>query len=482
KEPYSTRNPERTMTLSLRENPEFIRFINPGDLRAAPISCGTANCHPQEVYASKKSLMSHGSMLWGAILYNNGTYPSKNPRWGQSYSVDGRSQRIQSIPMPTDEETRTKGVLPYINPLPRYEMTQPTATNVFRVFERGGVGKIGVLLPSDVGSPDPDEDPGRPNPKLSARGYGTGTRTDPVYQGLQKTRLLDPTLLMFGTNDQPGDFRSSGCSGCHVVYANDRDPVHSALFSKYGNMGESVTEDPTIPKNESGHPIKHQMTNGIRSSQCMICHMHPGTSMILSFFGFTWWDNETDGEEMYKGAHKLSPEQAENIRFRNPEGSAVRGMWGQDTKFLAEIWKEVNPKLKLTQFADFHGHGGVYRAVYKQDKKGNLLDAKGNIVSFDDTDKFKKAVQLRDIHLEKGMHCVDCHFRNDSHGNGNLYGAPRDPVEVDCTDCHGTIYAKGNLITSAQAAGQGRYQGKVINKKGFKLDSIRTPSGKKLFE
>jgi pimeloyl-ACP methyl ester carboxylesterase len=43
-----------------------------------------------------------------------------------------------------------------------------------------------------------------------------------VFLGLQKTRLLDPTLSQFGTNDHPGDYRASGCSGCHVLYANDR--------------------------------------------------------------------------------------------------------------------------------------------------------------------------------------------------------------------------------------------------------------------
>jgi hypothetical protein len=32
----------------------------------------------------------------------------------------------------------------------------------------------------------------------------------------------------------------------------------------------------------------------------------------------------------------------------------------------------------------------------------------------------RKAVQLRAIHLEKGMHCIDCHFAQDNHGNGNL--------------------------------------------------------------
>ena len=61
-------------------------------------------------------------------------------------------------------------------------------------------------------------------------------------------------------------------------------------------MGNTATEDPTIAKNESGHPIKHAMTNGIPSSQCMICHLHPGGNMVLGYFGMTWWDNETDGE------------------------------------------------------------------------------------------------------------------------------------------------------------------------------------------
>ena len=48
-------------------------------------------------------------------------------------------------------------------------------------------------------------------------------------------------------------------------------------------------------------------------------------------------------------------------------------------------------------------------------------------------------VHLKDIHPEKGMHCVDCHFKQDNHGDGKIYGEVRNAIEIDCVDCHGTI-------------------------------------------
>ena len=92
------------------------------------------------------------------------------------------------------------------------------------------------------------------------------------------------------------------------------------------------------------------------------------------------------------------------ILNRNPEEAAIRGKWG-DPEFSKRV-SELNPKLKNTQFADYHGHGWNFRAIFKKDRKGNLLDADGKIVSADDPDKFKKAVHLSSIHLDKGMHCV----------------------------------------------------------------------------
>src|SRR5262249_53357063 len=191
----SSANPELSYTAWLKESWDFVRFVNPGDLRVARVTCGLTGCHPTEVAAVEKSMMTHGAMLWGAALYNNGVFPLKIPRFGESYGPDGMPQRVQTVPPPTQEEIFKKGVLPFIDPLPRFEVSQPG--NMLRIFERG------QRKPIDIGRRDRDEDSGHPATRLSARGLGTNSRPAPVFLGLQKTRLLDPILPMLGTNNQP---------------------------------------------------------------------------------------------------------------------------------------------------------------------------------------------------------------------------------------------------------------------------------------
>jgi hypothetical protein len=470
-------NPERPYDLTLQESAEFIRFVNPGDLRVAHLSCGASGCHTGDVHDVNSSMMTTGAMLWGAALYNNGTTVFKNYRFGESYGPDGKPRRLQSFPQPTSEETQKKGWLPYIEPLQRWEISQ--MGNILRTFERGG------RKAAEIGNPIPEEVPGKPTQNLlSFRGLGTLLTTDPVFLGLQKTRLLDPMLSFMGTNDVPGDYRSSGCTACHVVYANDRDVFHSGPYAKFGHTGLSKTADPTIPKDEPGHPIKHQFTRAIPSSQCVTCHMHPGTLVLMTYYGTMWWDLETDGDQMYpKESRKLSPEQQREILLRNPDESALRGKWG-DPDFLKKLKDEVNPKLKHNQFADFTGHSWVFKNIFKRDRKGNLLDAEGNKVEQVDAEKLRRAVEepapqdakglpvhLKDIHIEKGMHCVDCHFKQDNHGNSKLYGEVRNAIEIDCADCHGTVTKRADPTsrdarTTAAAGGNRMLEYRYVSPEG----------------
>ena len=475
----SSRNPERTNTLLAKESSEFVRFVNPTDFRVVSQSCG--ECHTDENRNASRSMMAHGAMLWGAALYNNGGYPIKDAQFGESYNEAGTPQALIQTPAPTREQQAFKGFLSFLNPLPRWELSQPG--NILRVFERGGKRRL------EIGNPDRDEEGGKPDKGLSPRGLGTNNRTDPVYLGLQKTRLLDPTLNFMGTNDHAGDYRAAGCAACHVVYANDTSVAASGQYASAGNQGFSQSADTSIPRRESGHPIKHQFTSQIPTQQCMTCHMHPGTNMVATYLGRTWWDNESDGKVMYPAAGQINPSQSDEVRKldKNPEAASLRGLWS-DSIFLQNTGTaDFNSLLKNVQFADSHGHGWMFRNVYKKDRKGNLLDAADKPVPPDDPNKWNKAVHLQDIHAEKGMHCVDCHFRQDSHGTGILYNEPRAAVEIGCVDCHGSLKEKANTITSGPAA-MPPPRGEIARREQAKRPTIgrdltrlqfRAPDGKK---
>lgn len=539
----SSANPKRSYTLLNKEAPEYIRFVNPSDYRVARQACGS--CHIDIIQAAERSLMATGAMLWGGGAYNNGIVPYKNYLFGEAYTAHGEPAQIKSpgvTPGTVTPEQKARGALPVMYPLPTWHVIPPG--DIFRVFERGGrninstFAEIG--LPNSLGSIQRLEEPGRPDLKQSNRGPATGLRVAIPVLNIHKTRLNDPFMWFMGTNDQPGDYRNSGCAGCHVVYANDREPKHSLIYAKYGRDGQTATVDPTIkdklePKDdghgghggghgkaaedhgppspdhdghgvdkaahgaegvpqhpigaqkEKGHPIQHAFTKAIPTAQCMNCHMHQPNIFLNSYLGYTMWDYESDAPLMWPEKQKY-PTIAERraVNERNPEAAAAIGKWS-DIDFLRNVADDVNPKAKDTQFADYHGHGWNFRAIYKRDREGNLLDANGNIVSPDDPEKFRKngvgmfaeigeqkgkAVHMMDIHAEKGLQCADCHFGQDSHGNGLIYGEVANAVEIGCKDCHGTADEFPTLRTSGPAAPPN----------GNDLSLLRNQDGKRRFE
>ena len=535
----SSANPKRSYALLNQESPEFVKFINPSDYRVARDACGA--CHVGAIEAAERSIMATGAMLWGGASYNNGVLPFKNYLLGEAYTRDGLPAKITTPGAgpggKLSEDQVARGVLAEMYPLPTWQVIPPG--DVFRVFERGG-RTINSQFP-EIGLPNPSgsiqrlEEPGRPDLKQSNRGPGTGLRVAIPALNIHKTRLNDPFTWFMGTNDQPGDYRHSGCASCHVIYANDREPRHSLTYAQYGRDGQSITVDPTIAGKiehaagygekkhgavkqpghkeddghghgdssgpgkraddtltfdgkvkEKGHPLQHVFTRAIPTAQCMNCHMHQPNIFLNSFLGYTMWDYESDAPSMWPKEQKYpTAEEVRAINDRNPEAAAVRGKWG-DLDFLRNVY-DLNPTLKDTQFADYHGHGWNFRAIFKRDREGNLLDAEGKIVDPDDPEKWRKkdegkfvpagvnpgkAVHMMDIHAEKGMQCADCHFEQDSHGNGLIYGEVANAIEITCKDCHGTPDAYPTLRTSGPAAPP----------EGHNLSLLRNPDGKRRFE
>jgi len=495
----SSANPKRSYALLNKEDPNYIRFVNPSDYRIAREACGS--CHMPLIEASERSLMATGAMLWGGAAYNNGILPFKNYLLGEAYTREGKPAALCSPGIPADEpqgpagcpnklteEAKARGYLPYLLPMPTWHTIPPG--DVFRVFERGGRNVLTqfaeVGLPNALGQIQRLEEPGRPDIRQSNRGPGTGLRVAIPVLNIHKTRLNDPFTWFIGTNDNPGDYRHSGCASCHVVYANDRQPRHSSVWAKYGNEGRTNTADPTISKEEKGHPIYHAFTRAVPTSQCMICHMHQPNMFLNSYLGYTMWDYESDAPLMWpeEQVYPTIEERFERI-MRNPEGAVAIGKWS-DPEFLRNVF-ELNEKAEHTQFADYHGHGWNFRAIFKRDRDGNLLDADGNIVDPDDPEKFRKegegkfveigknpgkAVHMMSIHAEVGMQCADCHFSIDVHGNGYIVGEVANGVSIRCKDCHGTATEYPNLRTTGPASPP----------EGVDLAAMRNPDGKRRFE
>ena len=516
----SSANPKRSYSLLNREAPEFVRFVNPSDYRVAREACGA--CHLATIEAGERSIMATGAMLWGGATYNNGILPFKNYLLGEAYTREGEAAKLVTPgdpPGTLSDKQKERGALAELYPLPTWHVIPPG--DVFRVFERGG-RNIASQFP-EIGLPNPTgqiqrlEEPGRPDLKQSNRGPATGLRVAIPALNIHKTRLNDPFTWFMGTNDQPGDYRHSGCASCHVVYANDREPRHSLIYAMHGRDGQTITSDPTIaeklesaydhkndnghgalrqpgddhddegtPAKEKGHPLKHVFTRAIPTAQCMNCHMHQPNIFLNSYLGYTMWDYESDAPFMWPSTQKYpTAEEVRAVLDRNPEGAAPKGNWA-DLDFLRNVY-DLNPQLKDTQFADYHGHGWNFRAIFKRDRDGNLLDADGNVVDPDDPEKWRregegkfvepgvnpgKAVHLMSIHAEKGMQCADCHYAQDSHGNGLIYGEVANAIEIGCKDCHGTADAYPTLRTSGPAAPP----------KGNDLTLLRNPDGRRRFE
>lgn len=195
-------------------DPAALRFVNPGDLRVATTGCGSGNaqaggagCHQPIVEAAQRSVMQ--------------TYVGH-------YT------------------------------LPR--------------FLAGVQDRAGIHAAVDV--VDPAFDPAIPGtvPALTA------LRTPETPMAPTAAAVLDRYLpqqcpychtASFGRNDAPRNYRSSGCSACHVRYADDGLP-----------RGADPTLDPTRPP----RAITHELTTAPPTQQCERCHFQ-GARIGLSFQG-----------------------------------------------------------------------------------------------------------------------------------------------------------------------------------------------------
>jgi|GEM_PF-643072 len=274
---------------------KYLQFINPGDLRVADKTCGAEGCHGEIVRKSKTNPMATFAGELGIARYRAG---SQNSGSSEKAIYDVRD--------------------------PSFEFGKIAAT----------IGSLSKMV----------------EPRIPA-----GEKKIGPYQDLYLTKAcMRCHTWSFGDNKFPGDFRSSGCTACHMNYSDD---------------GLSKSADPTIDKGTPPHPIKHILTNKITTNQCTHCH-YRGGRIGINFQGYR------EG-----GGFGFNPK---NAGFLN------KALHGHDASFYIKDEDTTNKHDETPSDVHFKAGMTCIDCHTKHDVHGD-----GHIYS-----PTKAAVEIR---------CVDCH-------------------------------------------------------------------------
>jgi hypothetical protein len=290
----------------------------------------------------------------------------------------------------------------------------------------------------------------------------------------------DPSDVELRNNNNPfGRGRPAGCSSCHIAYDKDgrnREPIDRTVAD---NGRQPETDLPFGIRTDLGqraYASRHQMLRTVSTERCGSCHGF--VTRVDVQFAATY-EQETDFTNLEK-VNTIG-----DFEYLTPKGTTVRvfdnlahyknGRLLNDGEGLSEdlnnngeldsalIESDRDGDGVLQPDEDFNRNGLLDDAAIDEDRNGNgKLDIPDRVRRSDSFDGRQNrivyggangAVRLNDIHLERGLNCVDCHMQNDVHGDGNSYTRNWDSLQVECEDCHGTNDTPASLVFSGPNGG-----------------------------
>jgi len=211
-----------------------------------------------------------------------------------------------------------------------------------------------------------------------------------------------------GQNNRYADFRSSGCTVCHMNYSmGGRSLSTDPNVNKY----EPINPD-AIAAPERSHVETHQIRNvakilpngafvrGVADYACVGCHQGSNRT-VLQYWGIRLDQNA----DVVNG-------------FQYPANPVTFTTTQFDTRLF-------DPAV---QNATFNGRN-FNQYILQEDYDGDGRD---------DTSA--------DVHYEAGMGCIDCHGSRDVHNgtegdpnNGKIWSKMDQTVGILCENCHGSV-------------------------------------------
>ena len=383
-------------------NLDYIQFMNPGDLRAvtAGKGCGANGCHgDQHAQWFSRNQIATETGFWSNTRFMIGVdsifpenrnldsdslaeytfRPVSNPGYNPGNRVVGETGELRQI-------YEYAGYYPGPNSQIRNNPANYAAAN----------------LPNHVYAAA--EDPQRP--------FRVRANSPLEHLVMEQVTITcgDCHAGSAGANNRYADFRSSGCTTCHMQYSLDG---RSRSTDPNVNKLEPVNPD-AIAAPERPHIETHQIRNvakilpngtfirGISDNACVGCHQGSNRT-VLQYWGI-----------------RLDQNQDLVNNFQYPANPANFQNTAQDTRLF-------DPAVANNTFNGRNANQYILYEDYDNDNR-------------DDTPP--------DIHYEAGLGCIDCHGSRDVHGgtegdpsSGKIVSRMGQQVQIVCENCHGGIDA-----------------------------------------
>ena len=369
--------------------------MNPGDLRVVQndMGCGTSGCHagdhaewvPRGFIGNEQGFYSNTMFtvgddiqvpesegLYGGTGADIGFRAQTDPTWVYDPAITGPVARLIEAP--------EKAVYGDVTGMYDNQIYDANTIANFRYNANQGGNYVNQVIP---GSP-----------------LATVVMESVVFQ------CGDCHAGSSGANNRYADFRSSGCTVCHMNYSKDG---RSRSTDPNVNKVEPANPD-AIAAPERPHVESHQIRNvakilpngafvrGVTDYACVGCHQGSNRT-VLQYWGI-----------------RLDQNQDVVNNFQYPANPNTFTTTQFDTRLF-------DPAVANATFNGRNFNQYILTEDYDADNRNDLTP---------------------DVHYEAGLGCIDCHGSRDVHSgtkndpnNGKIWSKMDQTVGVKCESCHG---------------------------------------------
>jgi len=362
---------------------DYLQFINPGDLRVVTLGRACGKCHQQHVNAVSMTPIATEVGIFSGAMFAAGIANRVAARQGVQEDTLGDIgfRDVQDAVF----DPNVTGAVPSLSEFP-VKSVRGDNTGIFR---------------------NPDYDADELPAGLDAQGRAIlGTPLSDLYHEMVAFTCGDCHLGSAGANNRYGDFRSSGCTSCHM---------------RYSLSGRSGSRDLNVPKNEPQNP-----------------------------------DAINDGERSHVLAHRIASKAqtlSNGVTIQGIDDYACAGCHQGSNRMVMQYWGiRLDQNQDLRNDVQYPANPASWRNTNKDPRlfdnqvRNNTFNGRNanQYILEEDYDDDGRDDTPEDVHYEAGMGCIDCH------GSFDLHGAMGDPklvsrmeqhVAIQCENCHGTVDA-----------------------------------------